>query len=82
MNGFRVRKKRLPVLQISRDELTSPEEKSIAGYVGVEADKRTVGLRNVGLRAQFAYITIYVNKRGNKKLYKLYTKPYTNLAFL
>ena len=48
----------------------------------VESDKRTVGLRNVGLRAQFAYITIYVNKRGNKKLYKLYTKPYTNLAFL
>ena len=40
MNGFRVRKKRLPVLQISRDELTSPEEKSIAGYVGVESDKK------------------------------------------
>ena len=24
---------------------------------------------------------LYINKRGNKKLYKLYTKPYTNLAF-
>ena len=82
MNGFRVQKKRLPVLQIGRDELTSPEEKSIAGYVGVESDKRTVGLRNVGLRAQFAYITIYVNKRGNKKLYKLYTNPTSSSLFL
>ena len=25
-------------------------------------------------------ISIYINKRGNKKLYKLYTKPYTNPA--
>ena len=79
MTGVRVRKKKLPVLQIGRDELTSPEDKSIAGYVGVEADKRTVGLRNVGLRAQFAYITIYVNKRGNKKtiqtIHKTLQKP-------
>ena len=80
MTGVRVREIRLPVLQISRDELTSSEEKSIAGYVGAESDKRTVGLRNVGLRAQFAYITIYVNKRGNKKLYKLYTNPTLNSA--
>ena len=48
----------------------------------VESDKRNVRLRNVGLGAQFANITIYVNKRGNKKLYKLYTKPYTDSAFL
>ena len=82
MNGFRVRKKRLHVLQIGRDELTSPEEKSIAGYVGGESDKRNAGLRNVGLRAQFAYITIYVNKRGNKKLYKLYTNPTSSSLFL
>ena len=27
---------------------------------------------------RFACVTIYVNKGGNKKLYKLYTKPYTN----
>ena len=47
----------------------------------VESDKRNVGLRNVGLRAQFAYITIYVNKRGNKKLYKLYTNPTQTLHF-
>ena len=67
MTGVRVRDIRLPVLQISRDELTSSEEKSIAGYVGAESDKRTVGLRNVGLRAQYANSTIYINKKGSKK---------------
>ena len=79
MTGGWVREIRLPFLQISRDELTSSEEKSITGYVGVESDKRTVGLRNVGLRAQFVYITIYVNKRGNKKTLQTIHKPYIEL---